>query len=141
MRKGSILQIPFSLQLFEVIELPNEQIDWATDCVPFAGPEDALPTGLSYIANPNVKYEDLIEPGSVVKLKSGGILDLKVNEETYQALINVYGPRAILIGTATGERLTRVEWYNTKGQTDGLKLAIIKHCNKEILGPGIHIPK
>jgi hypothetical protein len=38
-----------------------------------------------------------------------------------------------LIANANGERMTREQWYNQMGQSDGLKLAIIRELNK---GPG-----
>lgn len=112
------------------------EIDWL-QCLKFEGPE-AEETQLTYLP-PTIKPEDLIVPGSIEYAPSGGIIDLQVNNELYDRIIRARGPKAILITSADGERMTREEWYNKKGQTDGLKVALMQHLVRKKMGPGIHI--
>ena len=73
----------------------------------------------------------------IKRTKSGGVLSVKIDEETYKELVDTYGEGQFLISTANGKGLTRTQWYNQMGQSDGLKLAIIRELNK---GPGAQGP-
>jgi hypothetical protein len=47
----------------------------------------------------------------------------------YKKVMATYGPKGILIREANGSLLTREEWYEKMGHTDGLKLAVIREMN------------
>lgn len=112
----------------KINEAPKAEIDW-NECVPFTGPEAALPTGMAHLPK-GISILDMLLPDGVKKTRSGGILSVAIDEGTYKSLIETYGSDQILIATANGERLTREEWYAQMGQSDGLKLAIIRELNK-----------
>jgi hypothetical protein len=105
-----------------------KEIDW-NECLPFTGPEAALPTGLAHLPK-GIEVLDMLLPDSVKKTRSGGILSIKIDEETYKQLVETYGSGQILIATAQGKGITREQWYEQMGQSDGLRLAIIRELNK-----------
>lgn len=104
------------------------QIDW-NECLPFTGPESLLPTGMGHLPE-GISTLDLLKEGSVKRTKSGGVLKVEIDEDVYAALVETYGSKQILISTANGGRMTREEWYDAFGHSDGLKLAIIRELNK-----------
>lgn len=107
--------------------MPNN-IDW-NECLPWDGPESQLPSGMGHLPE-NISILDMLLPDSVKRTRSGGVLTLKIDEEVYQALVETYGASQILISTAQGGRITREQWYEQYGHSDGLKLAIIRELNK-----------
>lgn len=112
-----------------VIKIPN---DW-NECLPYTGPEAALPTGVRHLPK-GISVLDMVLEGSVKKTRSGGILSVKIDEDIYQELCATYGNGQILIATATGGGITREQWYDQMGHSDGLKLAIIRELNKDSPG-------
>lgn len=105
------------------------EIDW-NGCLPFTGPEAALPTGLAHLPK-GIAVLDMLLPDSVKRTRSGGVLSVKIDEEVYAELVSTYGSGQILIASAGGKAMTREQWYEQMGQSDGLKLAIIRELNKE----------
>lgn len=103
-----------------------KEIDF-NSCIPFTGPEAALPTGLAYLPK-GIEALDMLK--DVKKTNSGGILSVTIDEEIYKELVATYGEGQILIANANGKALTRSQWYEQMGQSDGLKLAIIRELNK-----------
>jgi hypothetical protein len=110
-----------------------EKIDWNT-CLEFTGPEAALPTGLAHLPK-GIEVLDMLLPDSVKRTRSGGVLSLQIDEEIYKQLVATYGSGQILIATANGDGITREQWYAQMGQSDGLKLAIIRELNKSPNAP------
>ena len=106
--------------------MPNDEIDW-NGCLEFTGPESLLPTGTHMPKG--ITVLDMIKEGSLKKTASGGIISLEVDNDTYAELTATY-PGQILIATADGNMITREAWYAQFGQSDGLKLAIIRELNK-----------
>jgi hypothetical protein len=106
--------------------MPNDEIDW-NDCLPFTGPESLLPTGTHMPKG--ISALDMLKEGTMKKTKSGGILSLEVDNDVYAELSEIY-PGQILIATADGNMITREAWYEQFGQSDGLRLAIIRELNK-----------
>ena len=106
-------------------------VDW-NECLPFTGPESLLPTGTHLPTG--ISALDLMKEGSLKKTKSGGILSLEVDNDVYAELGKTY-PGQILIATAGGKLITREAWYEQFGQSDGLRLAIIRELNKNPDGP------
>jgi hypothetical protein len=104
------------------------EIDW-NSCLPFKGPEGKLPTGLAHLPK-GIEALDMLLEGSIKKTRSGGVLSVQIDEEVYKQLVETYGSEQILIATANGNSLTREQWYAQMGQSDGLKLAIIRELNK-----------
>ena len=102
------------------------EINWL-ECVPFTGPEAALPTGLAHLPK-GIEVLDMLK--EVKRTKSGGVLSVTIDEDVYKELVATYGPGQILIANANGKALTREQWYEQMGQSDGLKLAIIRELNK-----------
>lgn len=109
-------------------------IDW-NGCLPFTGPEAALPTGIAHLPK-GINVLDLLLPDSIKRTRSGGVLSVKIDEDTYKELVETYGSGQILIATANGKGLTREAWYEQMGKSDGLKLAIIRELNKPQDSPG-----
>jgi hypothetical protein len=109
-------------------KIVEEEIDW-NECLPFTGPEAALPTGLAHLPK-GIEVLDMLLPDSVKRTRSGGVLSVQIDEDVYKELVATYGSGQILIANANGERMTREQWYNQMGQSDGLKLAIIRELNK-----------
>jgi len=109
-----------------VITPTDAGIDW-NSCVEFDGPESALPTGMAHLPK-GISVLDML--ADVKKTKSGGILSVTIDEEVYKELVATYGEGQILIANANGKAMTRTQWYNQMGQSDGLKLAIIRELNK-----------
>ena len=103
-------------------------INWL-ECAPFTGPEAALPTGLAHLPR-GINVLDMLLPDSVKRTRSGGVLSVKIDEEVYAELVATYGSGQILIANANGKAMTREQWYEQMGQSDGLKLAIIRELNK-----------
>ena len=103
-------------------------VDW-NECLPWTGPESQLPSGMGHLPV-GISVLDLLQEGSVKRTRSGGVLTLKIDEDVYQALVETYGASQILISTARGGRMTREQWYEAYGHSDGLKLAIIRELNK-----------
>ena len=109
------------------------EIDW-NGCLPFTGPEAALPAGLAHLPK-GIEVLDLLAEGSIKRTKSGGILSVKIDEDVYRELVATYGNGQILISTANGKGITREQWYEQMGQSDGLRLAIIRELNKDPSAP------
>jgi|GEM_PF-1532160 len=110
-----------------------KEIDW-NECVPFTGPEAALPTGLAHLPK-GIEVLDMLKPDSVKRTRSGGVLSLEIDEEIYKQLVATYGSGQILIANANGEGITREQWWEQMGHSDGLKLAIIRELNKSPNSP------
>ena len=106
----------------------SAEIDW-NECLPFTGPEASLPTGLAHLPK-GIEVLDMLKPDSVKRTRSGGVLSVEIDEEVYKQLLATYGNGQILIATAQGKGITREAWYEQMGQSDGLKLAIIRELNK-----------
>ena len=102
------------------------EINWL-ECVPFTGPEAALPTGLAHLPK-GIEVLDMLK--EVKRTKSGGVLSVTIDEDVYRELVNTYGAGQILIANANGKAMTREQWYEQMGHSDGLKLAIIRELNK-----------
>jgi hypothetical protein len=105
------------------------EIDWL-NCLRFDGPESMLPTGMAHLPA-GIEVMDMLKEGSVKRTRSGGILKVEIDEDVYEALVETYGSKQILIATANGGRMTREEWYKQFNRSDGLKLAIIRELNKD----------
>ena len=110
-------------------EIMPDDIDW-NECLPFTGPESQLPTGVAHLPK-GISVLDMLKEGSVKKTKSGGILSLEIDNDVYDQLVETYGSGQILIATAGGHGITRETWYEQFGQSDGLRLAIIRELNKK----------
>jgi hypothetical protein len=108
--------------------MTEEKIDW-NECLPFTGPEAALPTGLAHLPK-GIEVLDMLKEGSIKRTKSGGVLSVQIDEDVYKELISTYGPGQILIANANGKGMTREQWYAERRQSDGLKQAIIRELNK-----------
>jgi hypothetical protein len=111
------------------------EIDW-NKCLEFEGPEAALPTGLAHLPQ-GIEVLDMLLPDSVKRTISGGVLSVQIDEEVYKQLVATYGSGQILIANASGHAMTREQWYEQMGHSDGLKLAIIRELNK---GPDAQKP-
>jgi len=112
-------------------KIVEEEIDWLS-CSEYTGPEAALPTGLAHLPK-GIEVLDMLFPDGVKRTRSGGVLSVQIDEEIYKELVETYGSGQILIANANGQAMTREQWYHAMGQSDGLKLAIIRELNK---GPG-----
>jgi len=109
------------------------------ECVPWESPEKFLLLGGRIVGAP-FEWEDFMVLGSEVKTKhSGLVLDVQVDEETYQLFVQNYGTGSMLFSQAGGQGgLTRSGWKKMYG-TDGLKGMILKTLNRGIKGGGVHM--
>lgn len=108
--------------------MTETNINWL-ECLKFEGPESALPTGLAHLPK-GIEVLDMLLPDSVKRARSGGVLSVKIDEDVYKELLETYGPGQILIANANGKAMTREQWWEQMGHSDGLKLAIIRELNK-----------
>ena len=113
-------------------KIVEEEIDWGK-CCEFEGPEAALPTGIAHLPK-GIEVLDMLLPDSIKRTRSGGVLSVQIDEDVYKELVATYGSGQILIANANGAAMTREQWYNQMGQSDGLKLAIIRELNKGPVG-------
>ena len=111
------------------------------ECVPFRGPESLLVLG-GTITGSEFVWEDFLVVGSEkFSKKSKLVMDLDVDEETYQLFVKNFGTGSMLFSRAGGQgRITRSGWKSLYG-TDALRGMIMKTLNRDITGGGVHIKK
>jgi hypothetical protein len=115
-------------------------------CPVWTGPEKDLPTGsrigiqgvtavklvkqVSYI-NDESNIEDMGIKAWRTAGRPGTVIDVAINEDTYQRLIAVRGLNAVLISQSEGSSaLSRKAWYDKYG-TDGLRLVALRDIKME----------
>jgi hypothetical protein len=63
-------------------KIVEEEIDW-NECLPFTGPEAALPTGLAHLPK-GIEVLDMLLPDSIKRTRSVGVLSVQIDERCLQ---------------------------------------------------------
>src|SRR5512136_1793698 len=111
------------------------------ECLPWTGQEASLPAG-GNVTIPGLQFRKLVYRVQLLDAESEEgvkwvkqseitaadlIIGAKLNENSIKAIEKTYGADWIRIADPNGgKQLSRQQWYDNKGHTDGLELLAIR---------------